>query len=62
MDGRNPHLALHSNQRGYQTFDITPAEWRTDVKVLDRVTSPGGKLSTLARFVVTPEKAALHKA
>lgn len=62
MDGRNPHLALHSNQRGYQTFDVTSNEWRTDVKVLDRVTSPGGRLSTLARFAVTPEKAALHKA
>jgi alkaline phosphatase D len=62
MDGRNPHLALHATQRGYQTFDVTPKEWRTDVKVLDRVTSPGGRLSTLARFAVTPEKAALHKA
>jgi alkaline phosphatase D len=60
-DGRNPHLALHSTQRGYQTFDITPNEWRTDVKVLDRVTSPGGRLSTLARFAVTPERAALHR-
>lgn len=62
MDGRNPHLALHSNQRGYQIFDVTPNEWRTDVKVLDRVTSPGGRLSTLARFAVTPDKSALHKA
>jgi alkaline phosphatase D len=62
MDGRNPHLALHNTQRGYQTFDVTPNDWRTDVKVLDRVQSPGGALSTLARFAVTPEKAALHKA
>jgi len=60
-DGRNPHLALHATQRGYQIFDVTPNEWRTDVKVLDRVQSPGGKLSTLARFVVTPDKSQLHK-
>jgi alkaline phosphatase D len=61
MDGRNPHLALHVTQRGYQMFDVTPDEWRTDVKVLDRVQSPGGTLSSRAKFVVTPDKAQLHK-
>jgi alkaline phosphatase D len=50
----NPHFALVNQQRGYQTFDITPGEWRTDAKVLDRVQSPGGALSTLARFSVEP--------
>jgi alkaline phosphatase D len=56
----NPHFALLNQQRGYQTFEITPKAWRTDVKVMDRVQAPGGKLSTLARFVVTPEKPELH--
>src|SRR3546814_4776250 len=58
----NPHVALLNHQRGYQTFDIGPKEWRTDVKVMDRVTTPGGDLSTLARFVVTPDKPELHRA
>ncbi|WP_213980908.1 alkaline phosphatase D family protein [Sphingomonas sp. dw_22] len=57
----NPHFALVNQQRGYQIFDITPREWRTDVKVMDRVQSPGGKLSTLARFTVTPDKPKLHR-
>ncbi|WP_324749810.1 alkaline phosphatase D family protein [Sphingomonas sp. LY54] len=60
LDG-SPNLALLNHQRGYQTFDITAKEWRTDVKVMDRVQTPGGKLSTLARFTVTPDKAALHR-
>ena len=50
----NPHFALVNQQRGYQTFDIEPGEWRADVKVLDRVQAPGGALSTLARFAVEP--------
>ena len=53
----SPNVALLNDQRGYQTYDITPREWRTDVKVMDRVQTPGGSLGTLARFVVTPEKA-----
>jgi len=27
----------------------------TDVKVMDKVQAPGGRLSTLARFAVTPD-------
>jgi len=34
---------------------------RTELKVLDRVTQPGSKLSTLARFVVEPDKTELHR-
>jgi alkaline phosphatase D len=56
----NPHFALINQQRGYQTFDISPKEWRTDVKVMDQVQAPGGKLRTLARFAVSPDKAELH--
>ncbi|MFT3997182.1 MAG: alkaline phosphatase D family protein [Asticcacaulis sp.] len=58
----SPNLALANAQRGYQIFDITPKAWRTDVKVMDRVQAPGGNLSTLARFVVTPDKAGLNRA
>ncbi|OAN53385.1 alkaline phosphatase D family protein [Sphingobium sp. TCM1] len=56
----NPHFALVNQQRGYQTFDVTPKEWRTDVKVMDQVQSPDGKLSTLTRFTVTPDESKLH--
>jgi alkaline phosphatase D len=56
----NPHFALVNQQRGYQSFDITSKAWHTDVKVMDRVQVPGGKLGMLARFTVTPDKPALH--
>ena len=58
----SPHIRLLRQQRGYQTFDITPTEWRTDIKVMDKVQSPDGRLSTLARFAVTPDAPGLHTA
>lgn len=57
----SPNLALANAQRGYMCFEITPKEWRTDVNVLDRVQRRGGTLSRLARFTVTPQRAALFK-
>lgn len=58
----NPHVALFADQRGYQIFDITKERWQTDIKGVDQISRPGGKLSTLARFAVTPDRAALHRA
>ncbi len=52
LDGRNANLALANHQRGYQIFDINPAEWVADVKVMDRVQTPGGQCSSLTRFAV----------
>jgi alkaline phosphatase D len=57
----NPHFDLVNQQRGYQLFEVTPSVWKTDVKVIDKVQSPGGALSTLARFVVRPDKPGLHR-
>lgn len=48
----NPHCKLFDARRGYQLFDIGRDLWRTEVKVVDRVTTPGGALSTVARFAV----------
>jgi alkaline phosphatase D len=58
----NPHVALYTDQRGYQLFDVTPKAWTTDVKVMDRVETPGGNIATLASFVVTPDAPVLHQA
>jgi alkaline phosphatase D len=58
----NPHVALYTDQRGYQLFDVTPKAWTTDVKVMDRVETPGGSIATLASFVVTPDAPVLHQA
>ncbi|WP_176593901.1 alkaline phosphatase [Sphingobium sp. EM0848] len=57
----NPQIDLYTDQRGYQLFDITPKLWRTDVKVMDRVESPGGSLKTLASYAVTPDRSKLHR-
>ena len=48
----NPHVAYHSDQRGYVTCEVTPERWRTDFMVLDRVETPGGVLSTGGSLVV----------
>lgn len=57
----SPHIDLINRQRGYQTFDIRPDEWRTDLKVLDRVQAPTGQLSLLRRYAVTPDAPLLHR-
>jgi len=58
----NPHCKLFDTWRGYQLFDISRDVWRTHVKVVDRVTSPGGSLSTIARFAVQPSQPDLSSA
>ena len=62
LNERNPYLKLCDNLRGYHTYDITPSEWRTDVKAMDQVQRKGGTLTTRARFIVTPDKPQLHEA
>ncbi|MCT2398702.1 alkaline phosphatase D family protein [Novosphingobium mangrovi (ex Huang et al. 2023)] len=58
----NPHIRLMTDRRGYQLFDITPQSWRTDVKVMDQVRTPGGSIETLASFIVTPDRVAIERA
>ena len=55
----SPHMRLVNAPRGYQTFDVTPMEWRTGLKVSDRVSRPGGALNTLACLSVEPDWAGL---
>ncbi|HZF46534.1 MAG TPA: alkaline phosphatase D family protein, partial [Sphingomonadaceae bacterium] len=57
----NPHIGLMTDRRGYQLFDIAPRSWRTEVKIMDRVSSPGGRISTLASFTVSPGRVALER-
>jgi alkaline phosphatase D len=58
----NPHCRLFDARRGYQVFDIGQDLWRTDVKIVDRVTTPGGALSTVARFAVDQRRPGLQTA
>ncbi len=62
MMRNNPHFDLYTDRRGYQLFDITPRAWTTEVRVMDQVEQPGGRISTLARYAVTPDAPILHRA
>lgn len=52
----NPNVKLLNNQRGYHVYTVQPRHWTAEVKVVDQVDRPGGKLTTLARFCVDPKK------
>ncbi|KRG38775.1 hypothetical protein ARC78_15305 [Stenotrophomonas pictorum JCM 9942] len=53
---QNPHISFNNAQRGYQIFDIRADRWSTELKVVDRVERPGGQLSTVARFQLSPDR------
>lgn len=53
---QNPHISFNNAQRGYQVFDIRHERWTTELKVVDRVESLGGRLSTVARFQLSPDR------
>lgn len=50
--GECPHLKFHNNQRGYVSCRITADEWASDYRVVDRVSSEDGTVSSRARFVI----------
>lgn len=59
---QNPHVAFAANQRGYCRHTVTENGWSTEFRVLDRVTVPGARARTRARYTVEPGRAALHLA
>ena len=58
----NPFLKLVNDQRGYTVHQVGRDAWTTEVKVVDRVSAPGGALSTRARFAVAPDGRGLQAA
>jgi alkaline phosphatase D len=48
----NPHIKYHSARRGYVACTVTPATFRADFKVIDRVTVPGEPARTGGSLVV----------
>ena len=49
---QDPHIKFFNGQRGYVRHTVTPERWRADYQVLDKVSAPGGTLSTRKSFVV----------
>ncbi|TCC37070.1 alkaline phosphatase D family protein [Kribbella sindirgiensis] len=48
----NPHMRFHNSQRGYQRCVVTPAEWRTDYRVVAQVMVADGPVVTRASVTV----------
>lgn len=53
----NPHVRFFNNQRGYVRCVVTPAEWRSDYRVVPFVSRPGAEVTTRATFVVESGRA-----
>ena len=60
--GNGPAEMFHDHQRGYLRCTVTPREWRTESRVVDDVERPGGKVSTVATYVVASGKPGAVKA
>jgi alkaline phosphatase D len=56
MIAGNAELKFINNQRGYLVCDVTRERWQTEFKVLDKVSQPGGVLSTRIKLAVEAGK------
>jgi len=57
----NPHVKFHNAQRGYVRHVVTPGQWQADYRVVDKITSRDGKISTRKSFTVENGKPGLHE-
>jgi len=52
IQAENECLKWHNSQRGYVMCEVTPDQWTTEYKTLDRVTTRGGTLQTRMKMAV----------
>lgn len=52
LKSRNPGVKYFNAQRGYVLCTVTPESWRSDYRIVEEVTKPGGEVATKASFVV----------
>jgi alkaline phosphatase D len=50
----NPMLKFNNSQRGYLLCDVTPERWLSDFRVVDQVSTKGGKVTSRAKWAVMP--------
>ena len=48
----NPHIKFFADRRGYQTVELTPDRWTTDLQMVSTVLDPAATIETVASFVV----------
>jgi len=58
----NPCVQFQNSERGYVLCTVTPKEWKSEYRVVDDVTKPGGPVATRATFVVESGKAGAQPA
>ena len=59
---QDPHIKFYNGQRGYVRHVVTPQHWQADYQVLDKVSAPGGVISTRKSFVVDSGNSRLQDA
>lgn len=52
VQANNPQLKFNNAQRGYVVCDVTRERWQAEFRVMDKISSPGGTLSTRTKLVV----------
>lgn len=52
VQANNPQLKFNNAQRGYVVCDVTRERWQAEFRVLDKISSPGGTLSTRTKLAV----------
>ncbi|PTQ13084.1 alkaline phosphatase [Sphingomonas oleivorans] len=55
----NPFLKFSNDQRGYLLCEVTPDQWSSAFRVVDKVHEPGGQISTRTTLAVERGKPAL---
>jgi alkaline phosphatase D len=58
----NPHVKFYNAQRGYVAVTLTPDLWRSDYKVLPRVTTAGADISIRKSFVTEAGRPGVQEA
>ncbi|MDP3383516.1 MAG: alkaline phosphatase D family protein, partial [Phenylobacterium sp.] len=52
IQAANPQLKFNNSQRGYLLCEVTPERFETAFRVMDKVSAPGGAVSTRAKLAV----------
>lgn len=58
----NPHVKFYNAQRGYVACTLTPEQWRSDYKVLPRVTEAGAPISIRASYITEAGRPGVQEA
>ena len=62
IQAANPQLVFNNSQRGYCVCEVTPDQWTTHHRVLDKVTTRGAPVTTAASFAVAPGRPGVQAA